>query len=147
MELNELDDNPNTRYFFLRNRDPKNQVLHKDFYLYSILMIYIFYFWYIVSVFENEEFLDRSNYGKAIFGITTAVAAGTGLVILSMIFNQYKYPNDLAGIVFILLLISMGITLFNFDLREIDPRFERDPSSLSAAFLIAYSFVSYFFIR
>ena len=137
----------NSKYFFLRNRDPYNQVLHKDFYLYSILMIYIFYFWYLVAVFENEEYLDRSNYGKAVFGLSTAVTVGSGLVILSMMANNYNYPNNLAGIVFILLLISMGICLFNFDLKEIDPRFEKDPSSLSAAFLIAYSFVSYFFIK
>lgn len=137
----------NSKYFFLRNRDPNNQVLQKDFYLYSIVMIYVFYFWYLVAVFENEEYLTRSDYGSALYGISIAVAAGTSLVIASMILNNYHYPNNLTGIVFILLLISMGICLFNFDLREIDHRFERDPSSLSAAFLIAYSFVSYFFIR
>jgi len=137
---------PYAKYFFLRNRDPYNDVLYKDFYLYSIFMIYIFYFWYIVATMENHEYLLMSTKGTAIYYITGFVA-GLTLLLLMIMFIQKNYPNNLAGIVFILLIISMSICLFTFDLYQIDPRFEKDPSSLAAAFLITYSFVSYFFTK
>ena len=95
---------------------------------------------------ENHEYLLMSNKGTAIYYITGFVAGLTLLLLIFMV-TQKTYPNNLAGIVFILLLISMGICIYTFDFYQIDPRFERDPSALAGAFLLAYSFVSYFFIK
>ena len=137
------------KFFFLRNRDPKNSVLYKDFYFFSIIMIYVFYFWYIIAVLDNEEQLTKlnSSSGELIFYLTLLVSIGTSLVLIYMTFNKNDYPSSWAGIVFVLLLISMGVCLFTRDFRELDPRFEKDPSSLAGAFLLAYTFVSYFFVR
>lgn len=137
---------PYTNLFVLRNRDPRNDVLYKEFYLYSILMIYVFFFWYIVSVLDNYEYLVRTEKGTAIYYLTGFVA-GCTLIAIALYYIQNKYPSSLFGIVFVLLLISMGICLFTFDVKQIDPRFEQDPSSLAISFLLAYSFVSYFIVR
>lgn len=147
----ELDKFPSYgKFFFLRNQDPGNNVLYKDFYFYSIIMIYVFYFWYIVAVLDNEEHLNStysSNYGKVIFYLTLLVSIGTSLILFYMTFTKNEYPSSWAGIVFILLLISMGLCLFTFDRKELDPKFEKDPTSLAAAFLLSYTFVSYFFVK
>ena len=64
-----------------------------------------------------------------------------------MTLSKKEYPSSWAGIVFILLLISMGMCLFTRDFRELDANFEKDPSRLAAAFLLSYTFVSYFFVK
>ena len=146
----ELDKFPSYgKFFFLRNRDPGNNVLYKEFYFYSIIMIYVFYFWYIVAVLDNEEQLTKLNSvsGEAIFYLTLLVSIGTSLILIYMTFTKKDYPSSWGGIVFILLLISMGICLFTRDIKELDRKFEKDPSSLAVAFLLTYTFVSYFFIK
>lgn len=143
---NEIFSGPYTNLFVLRNRDPTNDVLYKEFYLYSIMMIYVFFFWYIVSVLDNYDYLVRTEKGTAVYYLTGFVA-GCTLIAIMLYYLQNKYPSSLFGIVFVLLLISMGICLFTFDVKQIDPRFEQDPSSLAVSFLLAYSFVSYFIVR
>lgn len=146
----ELDKFPSYgEFFFLRNRDPGNNVLYKDFYFYSIIMIYVFYFWYIVAVLDNEEQLTQLNStsGEVIFYLTLLVSIGTSLILCYMTLSKKEYPSSWAGIVFILLLISMGMCLFTRDFRELDANFEKDPSRLAAAFLLSYTFVSYFFVK
>ena len=134
-------------WFKLKNRDPTNYVINKDFFFYAILASHVFFFWFIATIFENYEHIyhNYGDWGKAITIINDIVIGMIGFLFLIFIFDRNStqiYP--LLGIIFILYLINMGMVIFTFDRQEIDPRFERDPTYIAYSFLISYAFVSYF---
>jgi len=134
-------------WFKLKNRDIRNYVVNKDFFLYAILASQIFAVWFLATIFENYTYISTSygDWGKAITILNDIVIGLVGFLILIYLFNKEStqvFP--LLGIVFILFLISMAMVIFTFDRNEIDPRFEKDPVNIAYCFLIAYSFVNYF---
>lgn len=137
---------PYGKYFFMKNKDPYNYVLNKDFFFYAILAVYLFFFWLIVSIYENYDWLmEVSSTGQAIAIINNIVLALVGFLIFISLINPNSpqiYP--LGGIIFILFLVNISLLIFTFDIREISPYFESDPIALSQAFLISYAFISYY---
>lgn len=137
---------PYGKYFFMKNKDPYNYVLNKDFFFYAILATYIFFFWVITAIYENYNWLmEVSSTGQVIAIINNIVL---GFVVF-LIFVSLINPNSpqiypLGGIIFILFLVNISLLIFTFDIREISPYFEKDPIALSFAFLITYSFVNYY---
>ena len=135
---------PYNEYFILTNSDPYNYVLYKDFFYYAIISIYIFLIWYFVTVFKNYEAMKITDIGEGAWWLTVVAGIGFLMVFFALLTNRDTYPYSLAGLAFVILLSSMGIIIFNFDRNEIDKGFENDPTQLSYAFLLVYSFVSYF---
>lgn len=137
---------PYGKYFFMKNKDPYNYVLNKDFFFYAILAVYVFFFWVIASIYENYNyFMEVSTTGQAIAIVNNIVMGLVGFLILISLINPNSpqiYP--LGGIIFILFLINISLLVFSFDIREISPYFESDPIALSLAFLISYTFISYY---
>lgn len=135
---------PYSSYFQMTNKDPSNYVLFKDFYFYSILATYVFYFWFLISVLLHYDDLKTVDYGNAIIVFDIIVIVGTFIVLgLSMV-NKDRFPYPLAGIVFILLLIEFALLFYYYDKRDLDPEYSKDPVSIGITFLLAYTFVSYF---
>lgn len=134
-------------YFKLKNRDPYNYVNNKDFFLYSILAVQIFFFWFIASIFQNYEYIyyNYGDIGKTITILNDIIIGAIAFLIFIYFINKESpqiYP--LLGIIFILYLINISLVIFTFDRQEIDSRYERDPCSIAYSFLIIYAFVSYF---
>ena len=136
--------NPYSEYFVLTNSDPYNYVLYKDFFYYIIISIYLFVIWYFVTVFKNYDAMKITNLGQSAWWLAVVSASGFFLAILSILSNKDRYPYSLTGLAFIVLLISMATVVYNFDKDEIAKGFENDPTQIAYAFLISYSFVSYF---
>ena len=136
---------PFGKYFQIKNKDPDNVVLYKNFYFYSILGVYLFYFWYLFSVLINFNTLKNDNRGTFIYVNAIISLIGTLLVLLLAIYNKTKYPYELSGIVFIIYISGLATTLYIYEKLELDGRYERDPVSLGITFLLVYSFVSYFY--
>jgi hypothetical protein len=136
--------NSYAQYFQLRNRDPSNYVLYKDFYFYSIIAIYIFYFWFLITVFINAENLERTNEGMLIIALNYIVLIGTVVVLLLGFINKERFPYPLAGIIFIVFLAELASLVAFFDKKDLDPSYEKDPVTIAFTFLILYAFVSYF---
>ena len=137
---------PYGKYFFMKNKDPYNYVLNKDFFFYAILAVYLFFFWTIAAIYENYNYLmEVSTTGQTIAVINNIVIAMVGFLIFISLINPNSpqiYP--LGGIIYILFLVNVALIIFTFDLREIDPFYEKDPVAVGLSFLIAYSFVSYY---
>ncbi len=135
---------PYTGLFFLKNKDPDNYVLHKDFLFYSILSLYLFLVWYLVTMFMNYDFIAKTNEGSISWYF--AVISAFSLVTVFTMSLYGKIPNvyPLLGLGFSLLLVSMSVLIFNYQKNEIDRGFENDPVQLSYMFLILYSFISFF---
>lgn len=135
---------PYASLFFLKNQDPNNYVLYKDFFYYSIWGVYLFLIWYYVTTMMNYNFMTRSDQGAvawyfSLISIVSMFIVGT----FGMWFTTRNfYP--LLGLGFSLILISMALTIFTFEKNEIDRGFENDPVQLAYVFLILYSFVSFF---
>jgi hypothetical protein len=128
----------------MTNKDPSNYVLFKDFYFYSILATYVFYFWFLISTLIHYDDLKTTDQGLTIIVFSIIIIVGTFIVLgLSMV-NKDRFPYPLAGIVFILLLIEFAILFYYYDKRDLDPEYSRDPVSIGISFLLAYAFVSYF---
>lgn len=135
---------PYSSYFQMTNKDPSNYVLFKDFYFYSILATYVFYFWFLISTLIHYDDLKTTDQGLTIIVFSIIIIVGTFIVLgLSMV-NKDRFPYPLAGIVFILLLIEFAILFYYYDKRDLDPDYSRDPVSIGISFLLAYAFVSYF---
>jgi len=135
---------PYSSYFQMTNKDPSNYVLFKDFYFYSILATYVFYFWFLISTLIHYDDLKTTDQGLTIIVFSIIIIVGTFIVLgLSMV-NKDRFPYPLAGIVFILLLIEFAILFYYYDKRDLDPEYSRDPVSIGISFLLAYAFVSYF---
>jgi hypothetical protein len=143
-------EHPYSRLFFLKNRDPSNYVLSRDFFFYSIVALYLFLLWYYALVFKNYNFLSRTDEGNSVWYLTLFSS-----VILLMVFSlSYLSPvksignsiYPLLGLGYSLLLVSMIVLIYHFDKNEIDRGFEYDPVQISFAFLSTYSFVSFFLI-
>jgi len=137
---------PYTALFFLKNQDPYNYVLYKDFFFYSIIATYVFLVWYYVTVMMNYNFMTKTNQGSIswYFALLSAVS----LFIVATFGMLYTTKNfyPLLGLSFTLVLISIGLTVFSFQTNEIDRGFENDPVQLGYIFLILYSFVSFFIV-
>lgn len=137
---------PYAALFFLKNQDPYNYVLYKDFFFYSIIAVYLFLVWYYVTVFMNYNFMTRTNEGGvawyfALFSAVSMFLVGT---VGMMYTTKNFYP--LLGLGFSLVLISVALTIFTFQMNEIDRGFENDPVQLGTIFLVLYSFVSFFIV-
>jgi len=128
----------------MTNKDPTNYVLFKDFYFYSILANYLFYFWFLVSVLLHYDDFKRTDYGTVVVVFDIIVIVGTFIVLALSVVNKDRFPYPLAGIIFILLLIELAVLFFYYDKRDLDPEYARDPVSIGISFLLAYAFVSYF---
>jgi len=135
---------PYSSYFQMTNKDPTNYVLFKDFYFYSILANYLFYFWFLVSVLLHYDDFKRTDYGTVVVVFDIIVIVGTFIVLALSVVNKDRFPYPLAGIIFILLLIELAVLFFYYDKRDLDPEYARDPVSIGISFLLAYAFVSYF---
>tara|TARA_R110001632_G_scaffold5171_4_gene21111 strand:+ start:789 stop:1181 length:393 start_codon:yes stop_codon:yes gene_type:complete len=128
----------------MTNKDPSNYVLFKDFYFYSILANYVFYFWFLVSVLLHYDDFTRTDYGTVVVVFDIIVIVGTFIVLALSVVNKDRFPYPLAGIIFILLLVELAVLFFYYDKRDLDPEYARDPVSIGISFLLAYAFVSYF---
>jgi len=135
---------PYSSYFKLRNKDPNNYVLFKDFYLYSIIAIYIFYFWFLASTLLHFSTLENKEIGLVIVSFSIIILVGTFITLALSFINPNKFPYSLSGIVFLLFLINISLVLFHYDKRDLDPEYAKDPASIGITFLVLYSFVSYF---
>ncbi len=135
---------PYSSYFQMTNKDPSNYVLFKDFYFYSILANYVFYFWFLISVLLHYDDLKKNEYGNTIIVFDIIVIIGTFIVLALSVINKDRFPYPLAGIVFILLLIEFAILFYYYDKRDLDPEYSKDPVSIGITFLLTYTFVSYF---
>jgi len=135
---------PYSSYFQMTNKDPTNYVLFKDFYFYSILANYLFYFWFLVSVLLHYDDFKRTDYGTVVVVFDIIVIVGTFIVLALSVVNKDRFPYPLAGIIFILLLVELAVLFFYYDKRDLDPEYARDPVSIGISFLLAYAFVSYF---
>jgi fatty acid desaturase len=135
---------PYSDYFKLRNKDPSNYVLFKDFYLYSIIAIYVFYFWFLSSTLLHYDNLKRNDHGMAIIILSIIVLIGTFIVLSLGFINNKRFPYELTGIVFLLFLINLSLVLYYYDKRDLDADYSQDPVSIGITFLILYAFVSYF---
>lgn len=135
---------PYSSYFQMKNRDPNNYVLFKDFYFYSILAIYVFYFWILASVLLHYDQLERTDYGTTIITFDILVLAGTFIVLALAFINRNNFPYPLAGIVFLLFLVELAVLFYYFDKRDLSPEYAKDPVSIAITFLLLYTFVSYF---
>jgi len=135
---------PYSSYFQMTNKDPSNYVLFKDFYFYSILANYVFYFWFLVSVLLHYDDFTRTDYGTVVVVFDIIVIVGTFIVLALSVVNKDRFPYPLAGIIFILLLVELAVLFFYYDKRDLDPEYARDPVSIGISFLLAYAFVSYF---
>ena len=135
---------PYSRYFKLRNKDPNNYVLFKDFYFYSIIAIYVFYFWFLASTLINYDKLEHNEHGTIIIVLSIIILVGTFIVLLLGFINNKKFPYELSGIVFILFLVNIALVLYHYDKRDLDADYSQDPVSIGITFLILYAFVSYF---
>ena len=135
---------PYSGYFHLTNKDPHNYVLYKDFFFYSVIAVYIFYFWLLITVLMNHEELERTDYGTTILVFNIIILVGTFLILAISFFNRENFPYSLAGIIFLLLLIEIILLVYYFDKKDLDPDYVKDPTSVAITFLIVYAFVSYF---
>ena len=138
-----MNKSPINNIFLLTNRDPSNYVLYKDSFVYAVISLYVFLFWYIVSVLDNWDKLSLDETGEAILYLTILVSAGLFIMLVSVLF-KYEYPYSLGGIIFILLLISIGLVIFSYQTNELHTEYTKDPVRLGITFLLVYSFVSYF---
>ena len=130
--------------FYLKNHDPNNYVLNKDFLYYSILSLYLFLIWYYVNVFRNYDFMIKTDEGGiAWYFSVISLCALTTVLFLSMT-KRINNIYPLLGLGYSLLLISMAVLIFNYEKNEIDRGFENDPVQLAYIFLILYSFISFF---
>ena len=135
---------PYSGIFFLKNHDPNNYVLHKDFLFYSILSLYLFLLWYYVNVFRNYDFMVKTNEGGiSWYFAVISLAALSGVLFLSLT-RRINNVYPILGLGYSLLLISMAVLMFNYEKNEIDRGFENDPVQLAYIFLILYSFISFF---
>jgi len=135
---------PYTDYFQMKNRDPFNYVLFKDFYFYSILAIYVFFFWFLASVLLHYDQLERTDYGTTIIVFNIMVLVGTFIVLGLAFINRDNFPYPLAGIIFMLFLIELAILFYYFDKRDLNSDYAKDPVSVAITFLLLYTFVGYF---
>ena len=137
---------PYSKYFIMRNKDNKNYVLYKDFYFYSIIAIYIFYFWYLITVIMHYKDFDKKIEGKAIVALAILVLVGTFLILTISFFSPNNYPYSMAGIIFLIFIIDLALLFWYYDKTEIDGDYSQDPVSIAITFLLTYTFVSYFTI-
>lgn len=135
---------PYSGYFKMRNKDPYNYVLFKDFYFYCIIAVYLFYVWFLVSVYLHQSDLERDDNGLIIISLNYIVSVGSFAVLLMAFINTTEFPYALAGIVFMIFLIEIAILMAWYDKRDLDPDYARDPVSIAITFLILYAFVGYF---
>ena len=132
-----------------KNRDPNNYVLQNGYFSYFMLAKYVFFFWFIVTIFieENYDHLNgagnKDDIGRAIISLTIAIAALTFCIPVLYLFNK-QFPDPIAGIVFLLLLTDLSLIFFNYDSREINVKFEKNPYYIGLIFLLVYCFVLYF---
>jgi hypothetical protein len=141
-----VQEHPYSRLFFLKNRDPSNYVLSKDFFFWSIMGLYLFLLWYFVLIFENYPFLIRTNEGGVVWYFTLISAAALFLVFMFAYYQKARNIYPLLGLGYTLLLLSMVVLVFNYEKNEINRGFEHDPVQVAYIFLILYSFVSFFLI-
>lgn len=135
---------PYSGIFFLKNHDPNNYVLKKDFLFYSILSLYLFLFWYYVNVFRNYDFLIRSDEGGVAWYFSV-ISLGALMAVLGLsFFKRIQNIYPLLGLGYSLLLVSIAVLIFNYEKNEIDRGFENDPVQLAYIFLVLYSFISFF---
>ena len=114
---------PYSSYFQMTNKDPSNYVLFKDFYFYSILANYVFYFWFLVSVLLHYDDFTRTDYGTVVVVFDIIVIVGTFIVLALSVVNKDRFPYPLAGIIFILLLVELAVLFFYYDKRDLDPEY------------------------
>ncbi len=145
-----VQEHPYSRIFFLKNRDPANYVLSKDFFFWSIIALYIFLFWYYVLIFKNYDFLNRvtphNNEGGVIWYFSLVSAVCLFFVMMFGYYQKMKNIYPLLGMGYSLLLTSMGVLIFNFNANEIERGFEHDPVQITYIFLLLYAFISFFLI-
>ena len=141
-----VQEHPYSRLFFLKNRDPANYVLSKDFFYWSIITLYLFLIWYFVLIFENHNFLSRTNEGGIVLFFSLVAAVCLFFVFMYGYYQKIRNVYPLLGLGYSLLLVSMGVLVFNFEKNEINRGFEHDPVQIAYTFLIVYSFVAFFLI-
>lgn len=139
-------EHPYSRIFFLKNRDPSNYILSRDFFFWSIIALYLFLIWYYVLIFKNYEFLNMINEGGVVwyFSLVSAIALFT--VTMYGFYQKINNVYPLLGLGFSLLLMSMVVLVFNYQKNEIDRGFEHDPVQIAYVFLVLYAFVAFFLI-
>jgi len=137
-------EHPYGTLLFLKNKDPTNYVLYKDFFFYCIIGLYLFLVWYYIDVYRNYEFLTQTDEGGLVWYFSLISSISIFLSFLMKIFNKQKNFYPLLGLGFILLLTSFGILMFNFSVNEVEKGYENDPLQISYTFLLLYSFVSFF---
>jgi len=132
--------------FFLKNKDPNNYILHREFFFYSILALYLFMLWYLANIFKNYDFLIRTNEGGVVWYFSVFSFAALMMVLAVSIFYASQNVYPLLGLGYSLLLVGMAVLLFNYQKNEIDRGFEHDPVQNAYIFLILYAFVSFFIV-
>ena len=135
---------PYSAYFQMTNKDPTNYVLFKDFYFYSIIANYLFYFWFLISVLLHYDQFKRTDEGNVIISFDIIVLVGTFIILALSLVNKDKFPYPLAGIIFIIFLVELALILYYYDKKDLDAYYARDPVSIAITFLLTYAFVSYF---
>jgi hypothetical protein len=135
---------PYSGIFFLKNHDPSNYVLHKDFIFYSILSLYLFLTWYYVNIFRNYDFMIKTNEGGISWYFSVISLTALATVFFLSFTQRINNIYPLLGLGYSLLLLSMAILIFNYEKNEIDRGFENDPVQLAYIFMILYSFISFF---
>ena len=143
-------EHPYSRIFYLKNRDPANYVLSKDFFFWSIISLYVFLLWYYVLVLKDYDYFERitkhTNEGLVIWYLALISAVCLGIVALFGYYQKAKGIYPLLGLGYSLLLTSMTVLVYTFRTNEIDRGFPNDPVQITYAFLLLYSFVSFFLI-
>lgn len=135
---------PYSAYFQMTNKDPSNYVLFKDFYFYSIISTYLFYFWFLASTLLHYDELKTTDEGNVIIVFDIIVIVGTFIILSLALVNKERFPYPLAGIIFLIFLVELSIMMYYYDKRDLDPEYARDPVSIGITFLLVYTFVSYF---
>lgn len=134
----------------IKNRDSKNYVLTNGYFPYFVMAKYIFFFWFIVTIFieENYEYLtnagNRDDIGRSIISLTLAMVALVFFIPVNYFFNQKQAPYPLIGIVFLLMLIILGLLFFTYDVNEINGKYEKNPYKIGLTFILLYAFVMFF---
>lgn len=145
-----VQEHPYSRMFYLKNRDPANYVLSKDFFFWSIVSLYLFLIWYYVLIFKNYDFLNQgttlNNEGGLVWYFSLVSAVCLFFVVVYGYYQKMKNVYPLLGFGFSLLLTSMGLLIFNFRSNEVDRGYENDPVQIAYTFLLLYAFISFFLI-
>ena len=87
---------------------------------------------------------NKDDIGRSIISLTLAMVALVFIIPTNYFFNQKVVSYPLLGLVFLLLLIILILIFFNYDTREINGKFEKNPYYIGLILLLLYAFVLFF---